>query len=264
MRRCVGIAVILVGTSAFAHADDRTEYHFGFLTGTTVGEVGEKEAQYRMTHRFGKRTGTYNVLSHKLEAEFVPAQNFGLSVGSYFTHHRIAGIPELDDRRSGRFDGASLGLKYQLLDRAHAPFGLAIEAEPQWRRADGTSGEPVNEYGGQYWLMLDKELVPNRALAVFNLVYEPEASQSRITGAWSHEIDAALRWRDNGRGRLPCFRRCGKSLSADLRGIGARSAFRACTLSRADGVCKILERILVLGCLEHPGRRPIGRRGWFA
>ena len=137
-----------------------------------------------MTHRFGKRTGTYNVLSHKLEAEFVPAQNFGLSVGSYFTHHRIAGIPELDDRRSGRFDGASLGLKYQLFDRAHAPFGLAIEAEPQWRRADGTSGEPVNEYGGQYWLMLDKELVPNRALAVFNLVYEPEASQSRITGAW--------------------------------------------------------------------------------
>jgi hypothetical protein len=172
---------------ATAHADDRAEYHFGFLAGTAVGEVGEKEAQYRLTDRYGKRAGSYNMASHKIEAEFVPARSFGLSLGSYFTQHHIGGVPELSDRHSGRFDGLSLGLKYQLLDRAQAPFGLAIEAEPQWRRVDGTSGEPVNEYGGQYWLMLDKELIANRILSVFNLVYEPEASQSRVTGLWSHE-----------------------------------------------------------------------------
>jgi hypothetical protein len=35
--------------------------------------------------------------------------------------------------------------------------------------------------------LLDRELIANRIVAAFNLVYEPEASRSRITGVWSHE-----------------------------------------------------------------------------
>jgi hypothetical protein len=187
MPRVFGLVIALVAAPALADSNDQTEYHFGFIAGAAVGEVGEREVQSRITGRLGKRAGTFNLLSHKLEAEFVPVQNFRLSLGSYLTHHHIAGVPGLDDRRSGRFDGVSVGLKYQLLDRAQAPFGLAIEAEPQWRRVDGASGTPIDEFGGQYWLMVDKELVPNRVLGVLNVVYEPEASRSRITGAWSHE-----------------------------------------------------------------------------
>jgi hypothetical protein len=187
MPRVFGLVIALVAAPALADSNDQTEYHFGFIAGAAVGEVGEREVQSRITGRLGKRAGTFNLLSHKLEAEFVPVQNFRLSLGSYLTHHHIAGVPGLDDRRSGRFGGVSVGLKYQLLDRAQAPFGLAIEAEPQWRRVDGASGTPIDEFGGQYWLMVDKELVPNRVLGVLNVVYEPEASRSRITGAWSHE-----------------------------------------------------------------------------
>jgi hypothetical protein len=78
-------------------------------------------------------------------------------------------------------------MKYRLLDRDRGLVGLAIEADPQWRRVEGTSGAPVDQMGGQYSILLDKELVPNRVVSAFNLVYEPEASRSRITGAWSHE-----------------------------------------------------------------------------
>ena len=177
----------LAAAPAVALADDETEYHFGFTTGTSVGDIGEKEIQSRLTGRFGKGAGDYNVLSNKLEAEYVPLRDFRLSLAGYVTQHRIAGIPGLDDRRSGAFDGLAFGLKYRLLDRDHGPFGLAIEAEPQWRRVDGTSGTPVDQIGGQYSLLLDKELVSNRIISAFNLVYEPEVSRSRLDGTWSHE-----------------------------------------------------------------------------
>ena len=177
----------LAAAPAVALADDETEYHFGFTTGTSVGNIGEKEIQSRLTGRFGKGAGHYSMLSNKLEAEYVPLRDFRLSLAGYVTQHRIAGIPGLDDRRSGAFDGLAFGLKYRLIDRNHGPFGLAIEAEPQWRRVDGTSGAPVDQIGGQYSLLLDKEFVPNRIISAFNLVYEPEVSRSRLDGTWSHE-----------------------------------------------------------------------------
>ena len=177
----------LAAAPAVALVDDETEYHFGFTTGTSVGEIGEKEIQSRLTGRLGKSAGHYSMLSNKLEAEYVPLRDFRLSLAAYVTQHRIAGIPGLDDRRSGAFDGLAFGLKYRLLDREHGPLGIAIEAEPQWRRVDGTSGAPVDEIGGQYALLLDKELVPNRIISAFNLVYEPEVSRSRLDGTWSHE-----------------------------------------------------------------------------
>jgi hypothetical protein len=189
MRRMLPTVPLAVALAAPAVvlADDAPEYHFGFTAGTSIGEVGEKEIQTRLTGRFGKRAGDYSMLSNKLEAEYTPLRDLRLSLGAYVTQHRIAGVPGLEDRRSGTFDGLAFGLKYRLLDRDHAPFGLAIEADPQWRRVDETSGTPVAQFGGQYSLLLDKELVPNRVISAFNLVYEPEAARSRLTGAWSHE-----------------------------------------------------------------------------
>ena len=47
----------LAAAPAVALADDETEYHFGFTTGTSVGEIGEKEIQSRLTGRLGKSAG---------------------------------------------------------------------------------------------------------------------------------------------------------------------------------------------------------------
>jgi hypothetical protein len=183
----VVLIAALAMVTAVAHADDDTEYHFGFLAATNIGDLGEKEIESRLEGRFGKRAGSYNALSHKVEAEFVPWRDFRFSVGTLVAYHDIVGVPDLDDRNRGAFNGISLGFRYRLLDREHAPFGLAIEAEPQWSRVDGTSGAPVDQYGTQLSVLVDKELIPNRIISVFNLVYEPEASRSRITGAWSRE-----------------------------------------------------------------------------
>ena len=182
----IGLLVGLL-VPAVTYADDDTEYHFGFTTGTNIGDLGEKEIESRLEGRFGKRAGSYSALSKKVEAEFVPWRDFRFSVGASVAYHDIVGVPNLNDRNRGAFNGISLGFRYRLLDREHAPFGLAIEAEPQWARVDGTSGAPVDQYGSQLSVLVDKELIPNRIVSVLNLVYEPEAARSRIGGAWSRK-----------------------------------------------------------------------------
>ena len=97
-------------------------------------------------------------------------------------YYDIVGVPGLDDRRQGAFDGLSFDMRYRILDRAHAPFGLMIDADPHWGRVDEVSGEPVDRYGVDLALVADKELVPNRIVAAFNLLYLPEIAHSRVTG----------------------------------------------------------------------------------
>jgi hypothetical protein len=181
------LAAVLAAAPGAARADDDTEYHYGFMVGTDIGAVGETEVQGRAGGRLGKRIGSYNAFSEKLEAEFVPMRDLRLSVGTAAAYHDIAGVPGMDDRRKGAFDGLSFAARYRLADRAQSSFGLAIEVEPQWSRVDATSGAPVEQYDVQLSLLLDRELVPDRVVAAFNLVYEPEVSRSRVTGAWSHE-----------------------------------------------------------------------------
>jgi len=74
-----------------------------------------------------------------------------------------------DDRQHGRFDGVVEEFRYRLLDRDHAPFALAIGAEPHWSRVDETTGEPVDNYGGDLLIAVDKELIKGRRVGASRL-----------------------------------------------------------------------------------------------
>ncbi len=73
---------LLTLVPACAHAEDAdteqidTEHIFGFLIGTDVGSVGEREFQSQTTGRFSKTEGSYRAISQDLELEFVPDQKF--------------------------------------------------------------------------------------------------------------------------------------------------------------------------------------------
>jgi hypothetical protein len=78
-------------------------------------------------------------------------------------------------------------MRYRVLNREHAPFGLTFGADPHWGRVDDISGDPVDRYGADLWIIADRELVPHRLFAAFNLLYQPEAVRSRIDGTWDHQ-----------------------------------------------------------------------------
>ena len=56
-----------------------TEHLFGFVIGTHVGEVGDKEVEAEVIGGFGKAPGSYAALSPSLEYEFVPINNLRLA-----------------------------------------------------------------------------------------------------------------------------------------------------------------------------------------
>ena len=126
--RSLVCALSLASTSP-AHAQAiETEHLFGYTIGSDVGNVGERNSRARSTGRFSKadtepKWGSGTVSRTCAHREFRPIPRRQLD---------IAGVNAcLTFRR-----GFSADFRYRLLDRATAPFGLAIGAEPHWGRAD--------------------------------------------------------------------------------------------------------------------------------
>ncbi len=114
--------------------------------------------------------------------------NLPASVNAY----DITGVSGLLDQHYTAFGGLSADIRYRLLDRATAPFGLAIGAEPHWGRADEVTGERANQYGVDFVAAADWEIVPDRVVAAFNLLYQPETTRLKLTGTWSQESTAGV------------------------------------------------------------------------
>jgi hypothetical protein len=169
-----------------------TEHLFGFTIGSDVGEIGEREIEGTVTGRFAKRTGSYNAAAGTLSAEFVPMANLRTEFTGAVISYDIAGVSGLADQRYTAFGGLSADIRYRLLNRATAPFGVAVGAEPHWGRADEVTGEPVSQYGIDFVAAADWEVIPDRVVAAFNLLYQPETMRSKVTGTWSEESTAGV------------------------------------------------------------------------
>jgi hypothetical protein len=91
-------------------------------------------------------------------------------------------VPELDDRRQLNFQGFAIDLRYRLLERENAPFGLTVAADSHGSRIDETSGAKGRSYGTEFTLALDRDLIPNFAIGALNLIYQPEWTRLEIAG----------------------------------------------------------------------------------
>ena len=86
----VGLATLL---PIYSHAEGiDTEHLFGFMIGTDVGTVGEREFQSQTTGRFAKDGGRYRGVGQEFELEFVPVKNFRVEIGSAFAGHDIRAV----------------------------------------------------------------------------------------------------------------------------------------------------------------------------
>jgi hypothetical protein len=188
---CLSLALAFIPASARTETIE-TEHLFGFTIGSDVGEVGERELEGTVTGRFSKRTGTYDAGSGTMSMEFVPVPNLRTEFTAVVNSYDISGVSGFADQRYAAFGGFSADIRYRLLDRASAPFGFAVGAEPHWGRADDITGEPVNRYGVDFVAAADWEIIPGRVVAAFNLLYQPEAMRAKLTGTWSQESTAGV------------------------------------------------------------------------
>ena len=173
-----------------------TEHMFGFTEGSDIGDAGEKELEADSTGRFGKLVGSYNTVATALEAKYSFSDRSRLSAVATVAYYDITGANAIDDRRQGALQSVSFDARFRLFDREHAPFGLTLGVEPHRGFADEMSGEPADRYGAEFRLLADRELIPGRLFAAFNISYEPERTRLRGSGETLREstlgVGAAL------------------------------------------------------------------------
>src|SRR6476620_956182 len=154
---------------ASAWRDIETKYIFGFTTGSGIGLEGEKEFTVDSIGRFGKRDGHYAATETKYEFEF----------GALGSTHNIGCVTDLDDRRQVALSGMFAELRYLAIERTSSnPLAVTLAFEPTVRRIDETGGDRVHNYEFETVINADLELLKNRLFAGFNLLYEPEITQT--------------------------------------------------------------------------------------
>lgn len=190
-KSCLMLALALIPTDARTATID-TEHLFGFVIGSDVGEIGEREVESSVTGRFGKQAGTYNAASGTLSMEMVPIAHLRTEITGEVLGYGITGVGGLADQQYGAFGGLSADIRYQFLDRERAPFGVAVGAEPRWGRADDVTGQPAHQYGVDFVAAADWEPIPDRVVAAFNLLYQPETTRLKWSGNWSQQSTAGV------------------------------------------------------------------------
>ena len=162
--------------------DIETKYIFGFTTGSGIGLEGEKEFTIDTIGRFGKRDGRYDATETKYEFEFTPSQLVQIEFGALGSTHDIGGVTDLDDRKSGRISGGFAEFRYLAIERTSSnPLAVTLAFEPTGGWIDETGGERVRNYEFETPINADLELIHNRLYAGFNLLYEPEFTQTATT-----------------------------------------------------------------------------------
>ena len=197
-------AVLGAASPAHGAADKRadktaevdTEHMFGFTEGSDTSEAGEKELETDSTGRFGKPGGAYNNVATALEAKYSFSDRFRLSAVATVAYYDIAGVNEIDDCRQGALQSVSFDARFRLLEREHAPFGLTLSVEPRRGFTDEMSGAPGDQYGADFRVLADRELIPGRLFAAVNVRYEPAQTRLRASGETLREstlgVGAAL------------------------------------------------------------------------
>lgn len=188
----MSVAALGMSMSARAGAGDiDTEHIFGFMIGSDIGAVGEREFQSQTTGRFGKTGGRYRAGEQEFELEWVPAKDIRIEIGSSLSTHHIQSGPGLPDRRAFAWQGASIDVRYRFLDRETAPVGMTLAIDAEFSRVDETNAARIRGYGTGLTLAFDREIVRGTAVAALNLIYQPE---------WTRHLDAQRLDRDSALG----------------------------------------------------------------
>ncbi len=163
-----------------------TKYLFGnFTVGSSTGIEGEKAIEPDTQANFGKRGGRYGVSETELEFEYTPNQYVQIELGPTISYYNINGAPGLADRNMGTINGFGGDFRFLLIERNPSPFAVTLSVEPEWHGRDETSGVPVSNYGLETKLEADTEIIKNRLFLAFNVLYEPEGTNS--SPGWTNE-----------------------------------------------------------------------------
>jgi len=164
----VGAQTLPTAAENLTPGDLDSEHLFGFVEGSDLGVPGEAELEWETSGRMGKRLGRFLAVDSGLAVKLPLTADFRLAPGATFNAYDIgpSGSPA---RTTGGVNGGFLETRLRLLDRRAAPFGLTLSIVPAYGTVDGGSGLPARSFGTDVGLLADRELIPGKLVAAFNL-----------------------------------------------------------------------------------------------
>jgi hypothetical protein len=164
-----------------------TEALFGFVSGSDIGHKGDRHATFFYETHFGKRSGSFRAQQPKIELGYNPTDNLHVALELWGDRFNIRDVPELDDQNRWGWGGA-IEFKVQLAKRGQgSPFGVTFLLAPHYGNSEHHSGEPAQHYALELGLLADVEIVKDRLVAAFNLLYEPERVRAKGETEWEKE-----------------------------------------------------------------------------
>ena len=196
----VALNVLAPLSAGSTHAEDLDSEHlFGFTEGTDIGEKGDTEGEFGIFGRLGKQSGRYIGLIQSNELKMTVTDNFRISPGVLFSNYNIHGASGLPNYNGGGVDGMSFEMKYRVLDRDKALFGLTLAMASAYSRIDPMGSGRQTSLGTNIFVSLDKELVHGKFLSALNLGWAPNVTQTPGASGWERASDlslsGALSWR---------------------------------------------------------------------
>jgi len=163
------------------------ENYFGYSYGSETLPKEKWELYSWTTGRLGKGTGSYSAFDLKQEVEYGVTDRFQIALEwnenhTYFTGG--AGQESADSNtpvRRNRFSfvGNALELKYAFSSPYKDLVGIALFVEPEYALTDSPSGDKFLEWEIETRLLVQKNFLEDRLIAVLNLTNETEWERPR-------------------------------------------------------------------------------------
>ena len=164
-----------------------TESLFGFVSGSDIGEKGERHLAFFYETHFGKRGGTFRAQQPKAELGYNPTDWLHVALEFWGDHFKIGNVPGFDDQNRWG-GGVAVEFKVQLVKRGpSSPVGITFTVAPHYSNSEHHTGEAARHYALELGLAADAELVKDKLFAAFNLLYEPERVRTRGEDEWEKE-----------------------------------------------------------------------------
>jgi len=172
-----------------ARADDKidSEHLFGFVEGSDIGSMGEREVKNETTVRTGRATGSFTNVANELEIKYTIANNLRIATGATFSRFDVDGVVGVDQAHRVATQSASFNARVRVLERDSASPGITLSFEPHWGFVDETSGTRIGHFGTQLALLIDREIIPQRLLGAFNLSFENDRVRPVAPSIVQHE-----------------------------------------------------------------------------
>jgi len=163
----VSVVPALAGESPFSRAYS-----------VETSPAGRFEVEQTVRHRTGRATGSYSAL------DFASEVSYGFTdriEGAFYLKY---GRLDMDGRHQLALHGVAAEFIAKVVDPDSESFGLGFYYEPEFSIHERGDGSSMREFANEYRVLLQKDLLQDRLMLLYNLILEPEFKKASGATDW--------------------------------------------------------------------------------